>query len=158
MKLLGLDQATNILGYAIFDDGELTHYGALDFSSGTTPAAKISMIRHWLKETIAEHEIEVMGMEDTQLQQNPQIFKTLSQLLGVVENVAYESGLQYYVVKSASWKSTCGIKGRQRAEQKRSAQAHILTKYGIKATQDVADAICIGEHTLRLCKEYAWGE
>ena len=37
------------------------------------------------------------------------------------------------------------MKARIRSEQKREAQAYVRDKYKIKATQDEADAICLGE-------------
>jgi hypothetical protein len=57
-----------------------------------------------------------------------------------------ELKLPYEVIASSSWKSTLGIKGRARAEQKKNAQIYVNTTYGIKATQDECDAICIGTH------------
>ena len=55
-----------------------------------------------------------------------------------------------FIIASSSWKSTLGIKGRARAEQKKNAQIYINTIYGIKATQDECDAICIGTHYTKL--------
>jgi hypothetical protein len=49
---------------------------------------------------------------------------------------------------ASSWKSTLGIKGRTRPEQKRNAQEFIQKTYNIKPTQDECDAICIGCHHL----------
>ncbi len=50
------------------------------------------------------------------------------------------------IYHSSAWKSTCKITGQHRQEQKRSAQNYILNKYGVKVIQDIADAICLGEH------------
>lgn len=61
-----------------------------------------------------------------------------------------ELKLPYEVIASSSWKSTLSIKGRARAEQKKNAQIYVNTIYGIKATQDECDAICIGTHYTKL--------
>ena len=45
---------------------------------------------------------------------------------------------------ASAWKSVCGVRGRARAEQKRNAQAFVETTFGVRATQDESDAICIG--------------
>ena len=57
--------------------------------------------------------------------------------------------MKYTVVMSGTWKSTLGIKGRTRPEQKRNAQEYVLQTYNVKAIQDVCDAICIGAHVLK---------
>ena len=57
-----------------------------------------------------------------------------------------ELNIPHTAVLSGTWKSTLGIKGKNRPEQKRNAQAYVNTMYGIKATQDECDAICIGSH------------
>ena len=49
-------------------------------------------------------------------------------------------------VLSTVWKSTLGIKGKDRAAQKKAAQAWVEQTYGVKPTQDECDAICIGAH------------
>jgi hypothetical protein len=49
-------------------------------------------------------------------------------------------------VLSTVWKSTLGIKGKDRAAQKKAAQAWVEKTYGVKPTQDECDAICIGAH------------
>ena len=61
-----------------------------------------------------------------------------------------ELKLPYEIIASSSWKSTLSIKGRARVEQKKNAQIYVNTIYGIKATQDECDAICIGTHYTKL--------
>jgi Asp/Glu/hydantoin racemase len=47
-------------------------------------------------------------------------------------------------VHSQTWKSVLDIKGRDRATQKRNAQAYAVATYGKKVSQDESDAICLG--------------
>lgn len=54
--------------------------------------------------------------------------------------------MKHSSVFSASWKSTLGIKGRTRPEQKKNAQQYVEKNYNIKTSQDAVDAICIGLH------------
>ena len=69
--------------------------------------------------------------------------------MGVISELITELGLPLELIHSQSWKSTCEIKGRARAEQKRNAQEFVTNTYGIKATQDECDAICIGTHATK---------
>lgn len=77
---------------------------------------------------------------------NVQTFKTLAEVFGVLSELFTELKIKHTPVLASSWKSTLGIKGKNRSEQKRNAQEYIVNKYGIKPTQDECDAICIGAH------------
>ena len=60
-----------------------------------------------------------------------------------------EEKLPYTLVAAKTWKSTCGIAGTKRPEQKRNTQKYVLDTYGVKATQDACDAIGIGTHIIK---------
>lgn len=79
---------------------------------------------------------------------NVQTFKVLSEVFGVILETVRELNIDYDIVPSVTWKSTLGIKGRTRPEQKRNAQQYVLDTYKVKAIQDTCDAICIGAHIL----------
>ena len=99
-------------------------------------------------------ELEVV-IEEIQEQSNMQTFKKLAMVQGVLLAELHRRGVRYHLVYAASWKSGCGIAGRTRAEQKRSAQAHIKNQWGFEVTQDEADAICLGEYIATKIKN--WG-
>ena len=99
-----------------------------------------------IKETQQEgREIQVI-IEEIQEQSNMQTFKKLAMVQGVLLAELHKRKVAVHLVYAASWKSTCGIKGRSRTEQKNSAQQYVQEKYGYRVTQDEADAICLGEH------------
>jgi len=55
------------------------------------------------------------------------------------------------LVNTASWQSSVlnmGGKGVKREVRKRMAQRHVMGIFGIKPTQDEADSICIGIHSM----------
>jgi hypothetical protein len=60
--------------------------------------------------------------------------------------LATELDLRNSAVLASSWKSTLKIRGKDRPEQKRNAQALIEKTFNVKPTQDECDAICIGLH------------
>lgn len=148
--LLALDQATNVSGYAIYKEGKLEKHGKVKFE-GTT-IERISQVRNWLEQmitalTLDGSELEI-AIEGIQLQKDVETFKILAWLQGVLLVLCYEKNIKTSVYFSTSWKATCGVKGKARAEQKRNAQKFVADKYNIKATQDECDAICIGQHAL----------
>lgn len=80
---------------------------------------------------------------------NVDTFKKLSEVYGVVLETVRELKIDYEIVPSVRWKSTLGIKGRVRADQKKAAQEYVINTYNIKPAQDTCDAICIGAHILK---------
>lgn len=156
MRLLALDQASKITGYAVFIDGKLEHYGIIDAGDGDL-GNRLHYIRENVAKLIADYGIDHIAFEDIQLQQtvngqqsmnNVQTFKTLAEVFGVIYELAAALQLRQAIVLASTWKSTLLIKGARRDEQKRNAQAFAQTTYNIKCTQDEADAICIGTHIL----------
>ena len=88
-------------------------------------------------------------MEDIQLQgqtNNVTTYKALAEVIGVLEELCCELKIPHEIIHSQTWKSTLNIKGRDRATQKRNAQAYVAAAYEKKVSQDESDAICIGTH------------
>lgn len=148
MRILALDQASRISGYAIFDDGDLIESGAFA-SYGEEVGDKLVYIRNKVIELIENNSVDEVVFEDIQLQQNAATYKVLGEVLGVVEELCAERKLPYTIVPSVTWKSALGIKGRTRPDQKRNAQAFVQNTYNKKVTQDESDAICIGTYKAR---------
>ena len=151
MKVLALDQSTRVTGWAVFADGAPQEYGKFDAeNAGADIGKRLTYIREKVKALIDKYEIQKILIEEIQLQNtvgnNVVTYKKLAYVQAVLIQMLDELKLPYEVIASSSWKSTLGIKGRARAEQKKNAQIYVNTIYGIKATQDECDAICIGTH------------
>lgn len=151
-NLLALDQASIITGYAVFQDGKLVKYGKLELKEEEI-GPRLVTLRNEIKRLISENNIDYVAFEDIQMQasvgNNVKTFKVLANVYGVILELCEELKLKYEIVSSNTWKSTLKIKGKGRAEQKRAAQAFVQEKYGVKCTQDEADAICIGSHMIK---------
>lgn len=157
IKYLALDQSSNVTGFSVWNDSELIEYGKVKFDNDFID--RIVQLKYWMKDKIEELQedgdtVEVI-IEEIQEQANIQTFKMLAFVQAVLLVQLYELGIKSHLVYASSWKSSCGIKGKNRAEQKRAAQEYILIKYGYKATQDESDAICLGEHIAT--KRRNWG-
>lgn len=162
MRLLALDQASNISGYAIFEDGKLLKYDKINLT-GYDLADKLVLLRKQITNLIQEWNIEEVIMEDIQLQSNVtnnvKTFKVLAEVFGVIYELVNEMNIKNSAVLASEWKSTLSIKGRDRAAQKRAAQQYVIDNYGIKPTQDECDAICIGAHYyLKDKQEFDWSD
>ena len=115
---------------------------------------RLTYIREKVKALIDKYDIQKILIEEIQLQNtvgnNVVTYKKLAYVQAILIQMFDELRLPYEIIASSSWKSTLGIKGRARAEQKKNAQIYVNTIYGIKATQDECDAICIGTHYTKL--------
>ena len=157
-RLLALDQASKVTGWAIFEDGELKSYGKISLDDPNTDI-RLVQLRQGIQTLVADYNIDEVIFEDIQQQNNVannvQTFKILAEVYGVVSELLQEIQIPHSTVLAASWKSTLGIKGRTRAEQKKNAQLYVEQNYGIHVIQDIADAVCIGTHHIKKNK-CAW--
>ena len=152
--IIALDQSTQLTGYAIFQDKDLIAHGV--FSPSGDYEHRIVKLRQWLLDKLEplKPNVEVY-FEDIQLQDlgggsiGVTTFKKLAHVQGALIITCIEENIPYTIVSAATWRKTCGVKGRVRSEYKPAAQAHVLEKYGIQATEDEADAICIGEYGVK---------
>lgn len=146
MKLLALDQASRISGWAIFEDNELIKSGTFTLKSDDVGERLVDYRQH-IEKLIVENDIDEVAFEDIQMQSqvnNVQTFKVLAEIFGVTQEYLAEHQYGYQIVSSNTWKSKLGIKGRTRPEQKKNAQLYVLEHFNKKVSQDESDAICIG--------------
>ncbi len=158
MILLALDQSSRITGWSVFEDNKLIDYGKFTLDD-TNIETRLLKFRNYVINLINKYKPDEVAYEDIQLQtnvaNNVQTFKVLAEIYGVLSELLTEMHLPHTSVLSTSWKSTLGIKGKSRQEQKQNAQRYIIDKYKIKPTQDECDSICLGEYYLNNQKS-AW--
>lgn len=152
-RILALDQSSRISGFAVFDNDQLVDYGKINLSNISDIGDRLIMIRRWIRDLIEKYEIDEVYFEDIQLQNNVannvQTFKILAEVFGVIHELLEEMSIPYTTVLAGTWKSTLGIKGKNRQEQKKNAQLYVQNIYNLKPTQDECDAICIGAHATK---------
>lgn len=147
MRILALDQASRTSGFSIYEDGKLIQYGKFTFTD-TDFGIRLNKIRNKIKTLISNFNIDTIIYEDIQLQEsannNVDTFKKLAEVYGIISELAVELKIPAQSVYSTSWKSGVGVKGQNRAAQKKAAQDWVKNKFGIRPTEDECDAICIG--------------
>ena len=160
-KLLALDQASVITGYAIFEEDRLVDYGKITLDDEEI-GPRLVVLRNTIKDMIDKNNITTVAFEDIQMQasvgNNVKTFKVLANVYGIILELCEELNIKYKIVSSNTWKSTLKIKGKNRTEQKKAAQNYIQERYNIKCTQDEADAICIGTHMIIAESGISWAD
>lgn len=150
--ILALDQASKCSGWSVFTNGELEAFGHITATQEDI-GERLFYIRNEVKKLLDMYEPDYVIFEDIQLQSNVlnnvQTFKVLAEVFGIIEELLTEEQIPHDAVLASTWKSTLGIKGKNRAEQKKNAQQYVIDTYGIKPTQDEADSVAIGSHWLR---------
>lgn len=161
MNILALDQASRVSGWAVFEGDKLCNYGKIDLSKEPDIGDRLHLLRCKVKDLIKDYKIDKVILEDIYMDgqrvNNVQTFKVLAEVFGVLFELCIDLEIPVEAVLAGTWKSTLGIKGKTRPEQKRSAQGWVLSNYGITCIQDTVDAICIGAHTIHQ-NINNWGE
>lgn len=150
-NLLALDQASRTSGYAVFQEDQLIISGTFTFDDDDF-ATRLVKIRNKVISLIEQYKINKILLEDIQLQgqtNNVETYRKLAEVRGVLSELACEMKIPHEIIHSQTWKSTLDIKGRDRATQKRNAQAFVAQAYGKRVSQDESDAICIGAHYIK---------
>lgn len=149
---LALDQATHITGYAIYYDSELVKYGAFE-TNAHEDVARYKIIKEWLVSMIDEYSPDLIALEGIQLQEpggdyklGVTTFQTLAELLGVLKETCYEQGVSFEVCHTGTWRRHCKVKGRTRADRKKSMQLLVKQWYDMSVSEDEADAVGIGRY------------
>lgn len=152
-RYLGLDQATKISGFSIFDDKVLVQYGTFEINLDNE-IARDHAIRTWLINVINSWKPDVVGIEGIQFQENKggqraigvTVFETLARLQGILMQTCFELKTSYVICPTNTWRAHCGVKGQSRTDKKRSMQLLAKKWYDITVSDDEADAIGIGKY------------
>ena len=151
-RTLALDQASKVTGYAIFDDTKLIKYGTFTTSSDDD-IERFTMIRAWLLSMIVSWKPDYIGLEGIQFQEEGSgqkmgvtVFQTLARLQGILMITCHDNKVPFEICPTNTWRHSCGVKGKTRTDKKRSMQLLVQQWYGVKVSEDEADAIGIGHH------------
>lgn len=150
-RILGLDQATHISGFSVFDNEKLITHGTLEVYEDDE-IERDNHIKQWLISIVENLKIDIVGLEDIQLQQfnNKEVgvttYKILARLQGILMECCYELGIDYVLCPPATWRAHCKVKGRTKADKKKSMQLIVKDLFDISVSNDEADAIGIGKY------------
>ena len=146
-RILAVDQATHVSGYAVFSNKDLIDYGTFK----TTVEDQIErciQVKQWMISLIDQYEIDFVGLEGIQYQTAAGVttFEALARLQGILAATCVEEKIKYKIVNTNTWRDHCGVKGKTRPDKKRSMQRLVNEWFGINVKDDIADAIGIGKY------------
>lgn len=145
-RIVSIDNATKNAGIAVFDNGKLVHQELKTFTGETID--RLLQNRKFLVDTVSKKwQADLVILEDIQMQNNVQLFKTLAMLLGNAQTALKENSVNYKIIPSSTWRSHFMINGKRIADK---AQAIELVRqmYGITVQDDIAEAILLGKYAI----------
>lgn len=151
VRVLALDQASHDSGWSILDDGKLIKYGVYKLSNNDE-TSRINNLKNWFISMAAIWKPDYIALEGIQYQDSVAggskmgitVFQTLARLQGVLMDTCFELKIPFEICHTQIWRAACGVKGRTRADKKKSMQVLVKKWYDITVTNDEADAIGIG--------------
>ena len=106
MKILALDQASRVSGWAIFANNDLLTYGKIDLSKQDDIGERLHLLRQKVKQLIEEYQIDKVILEDIYMDgqriNNVQTFKTLAEVFGVLFELCVDLEIPVEAVKEES--------------------------------------------------------
>ena len=152
-RLLALDQATKVTGWALFSDGKLLRFGAFETDLDNEIERDIE-VKNWLLNVIENWHVDSIALEGIQYEEKFGVttFMTLARLQGILMCMLTEQGIPYKICHTASWRNYCGVKGKTRSDRKRSMQLRVKEWYDVSVSDDCADAIGIGYYAYNTIK------
>lgn len=153
-RVLALDQATKVSGWAIFSNEKLIKYGIFETQLENEIQRDIQ-IKNWLINVIKNWGIDFVALEGVQYEERFGVttFATLARLQGILMSLLEEMEVQYTICHTATWRNFCQVKGKTRADKKKSMQLKVKEWYDITVNNDCADAIGIGHYAVNKTKK-----
>ena len=151
-RILAIDQATHTCGWAIFDNLNLVRYGTFT-TNLKDEIARDNAIKMWMLSMIQTWSPDCIALEGIQFQEESSgqkmsvtVFQALARLQGILMECCFSEKKEYLICPTNTWRNHCGVKGKYRADKKRSMQLQAKKWYDITVTDDEADAIGIGRY------------
>ena len=147
-RIIAIDQASQKLGISVYDDGKLVYYHLVEVTG--VLSARLQKIYKFMKEVIiSQWQPNYLVFEDIQYQDNALTHKTLGMVMGVVILAAEQAQIEHTEILNKVWQSEFSIGGANRVSQKSNVIKRVKEYYNIDVTDDVADAILMGQYAAR---------
>lgn len=151
MRILALDQASILTGYAVFDNGDLVDFGKLSIEKSTPPTDRFEEMCRKIHLLFLKSRADIIIFEDVSLRTSIKTLIVLSRLQGAIMDLSYHYNVGYKIYPPTQWRKILGFTQGQtsRSDLKVQAIDYVKKCYGVTVKDDIAEAICIGLAFLR---------
>lgn len=158
MRVLALDQATVLTGWAIIDDGLFKKSGVINCSREIEH--DIMQRSQWMMKEISsvidKSLADVIVIEDVQHQSNSSIFKHLARLQGMIIGYCLTYQYRFMIISPSTWRTTIKFdmgKSIRRNNLKLQAIEFVYNRYQRHVKDDEAEAICMATAAYEILKK-----
>lgn len=144
-RIIAIDQASQKLGISIYDNGKLVYYHLVEVT-GAVSARLQKIYKFMVEVVIRKWQPNYLVFEDIQYQNNAMTHKILGMVMGIVILAAEQAQIEHTEVLNKVWQSEFNITGSTRIAQKANVIKRVKEYYKIDVTDDVADAILMGNY------------
>lgn len=151
-KILSFDQATELTGWAYYEDKQLKEQGCFSLRKTPTPQRIETMIGEIYK-AIQFYNPDEVVFEDVSMQRNPATTIKLGRIQGGIIGYCFAHEISYFIYAPSTWRKILGFnQGKDEFGLKMKSEGlklqavqFVKTQFNINETQeDTCDAICIG--------------
>ena len=152
-RVVAFDQATEKFGISIYDDGKLVFFNLFVFHGDLTN--RLIQIKKLIETIVLQQwQPDFIVFEDIQYQNGALLtYKVLAMLLGILDCLCAEYNIPHEIVSPNVWRKYAGTCGKTRREEKLLSIAVVKEKYNITVSDDIAEAILIGQYGARMHKK-----
>lgn len=143
---VGIDSSTKHTAISVFVNGEYSCHYLLSHDHITDVEERINSMGRDILEHLNEIKPNMVFIERPQGHgRNVDMVFKLSTILGIVRGWCIVNGSYYETVMPSTWRKHIGIQQgkKKRAELKAESIKYVKETYGIDATDDEADSICL---------------
>lgn len=164
MRILSMDQSTRASGWAIFDNGQYVCSGVVDKTKSELDTYERSFeMAKDLWKIIKQYKPDRLIIEDVQQQSSVNTVIILSRLQGMIIGYAEAHGVQTYILLPSQWRAALSYRQGpkvKRAELKQQSLDYVKEHFGLAASEDECEAICINAaaHKIYNFEDDLWSE
>ena len=154
MIVCGIDGSTNKTGIAIFEEGKYVAHALIDCHKITDSDVRIPKMMHDIGIYLDKYDVDKIIMEKSIFKNNIDTVQKLSNIAGAVMFYAMERGIEFEFSLPSQWRKKIGLQqGKtKREELKAEAILAVEQEYGLKVSDDEAEAILLARSGFKLPK------
>lgn len=148
-KLMGVDSSTAKTGVSVFTDGCYTNAFLIDKSKIKDTSEKFNQMCLNIVSVLNNEKPDIVVIERMHTLRNADSFRKLCKIMGIVQGWCILNNSEYIEMSPTEWRKLVANDDekipRKRDELKLWSVDKVRCKYDIEVTDDISDAICIGE-------------
>jgi len=156
MRILSIDQSTQISGWALFIDKKHKSHGVIDLHKNKNSQERTKEMYLSLMDLIKSQKPDVVVIEDVSMQTNVKTAIILARLQGAIILSCFLKNVPFHILASSQWRKALSMKqGGIKREVLKAQDIEFANDYlkRLDLGEDESDAICINIAYQKILKE-----